>query len=213
MAKKLLAVMLGFAFAPAFIAAEHTVGSSIVGSTCLVRIYHTNINTDGGKIVTIGDELFFWRNNLPECQNILPGGETRVFNNVANTLAANTHPAAYTPAPVYSAYNTTQPVNLKGRFDSFWGDPCAIKIYHVDINFPPEGGRIIQVGDELYFVRSYKPGCENVGLGGGSTVVSASNSAYNPLNSQNGGVSAVQTYQPTQVPVYRAPNTGSSTCY
>jgi hypothetical protein len=162
MAKKLFAVLLGFALAPAFIAAE----DSFVGSGCLVRVYHTQFAfpPEGGRIVQIGNELFFWRSYLPDCQNVLPGNQQVVV-----TASTGTTPAAVPNGG-----------SLHGAFGpQIVGEPCAVRVYHVDFRFPPEGGKIIQLGNELYFIRTYNPGCENAGAAG--TVLASSGSTYNPL--------------------------------
>jgi hypothetical protein len=40
---------------------------------------------------------------------------------------------------------------------------CRVRVFHTDFAFPPEGGKIVKVGDELYFIKTYLPGCGNVG--------------------------------------------------
>ncbi len=42
------------------------------------------------------------------------------------------------------------------------GELCLVPIFHTDFEFPPEGGQILQIGDQLYFNRVYLPGCENM---------------------------------------------------
>ena len=70
---------------------------------------------------------------------------------------------------------------LSGAFgNQIVGEPCAVRVYHTDFRFPPEGGQIIQSNGELFFIRTYRPGCANAGAG--YPVVVASPSAYNPLN-------------------------------
>jgi hypothetical protein len=164
MAKKILAIVLGFVLAPAFITAQNSAGTSLVGSTCLVRVYHTNFRfpPEGGRIVQIGDEMFFWKTYLPECLNMLP---------------------ANTPVMVTSSMGVPRdPNNLNGAFGSqFAGEPCAVRVYHTNFKFPSQGGRIVQVGNEMFFIRTYKPGCENAGAGG--TVLAESTASNNPLNS------------------------------
>lgn len=163
MAKKILAVVFGFVLAPAFITAQNAAGTSIVGSTCLVRVYHTNFHfpEEGGRIVQIGNEMFFWKTYLPECLNMLPSN---------------------TPVVLTTATGVQRdPNNLIGSFgNQLVNSPCAIRVYHTNFRFPEEGGRIIQVGNEMFFVKIYQPGCENAGAGG--VVLSESTGSNNPLN-------------------------------
>jgi hypothetical protein len=163
MAKKIFAVVLGFVLAPAFITAQNAAGTSIVGSTCLVRVYHTNFRfpPEGGRIVQIGDEMFFWKTYLPECLGMLPDN---------------------TPVMLTSATGVPRnPNNLNGAFgNQFAGEPCAVRVYHTNFRFPSQGGRIVQIGNEMFFIRTYKPGCESAGAGG--TVLAESTGSNNPLN-------------------------------
>lgn len=62
-----------------------------------------------------------------------------------------------TPTPVPIPNPTPTPTVNAG---------CRVPIYNTDFAFPPEGGQIIQIGDQMYFVRTYLPGCENAILGG-----------------------------------------------
>ncbi|MBX4188018.1 MAG: hypothetical protein KW793_02680 [Candidatus Doudnabacteria bacterium] len=205
MAKKLLAAVFGLVLAPAFIAAEYTAGNSLVGTVCLVRVYNTNFAfpPQGGRIVQIGNETFFWRTYLPECANVLPANQPVV---VTSTTGAN------------SVNNT-----LNGSLPpQFVGEPCAVRVYHTDFRFPEGGGKIIQLGNELFFIRTYKPGCENAGSGG--IVLASSPNSYNPLdtNSQpqqayvNPMFSSVRqnpSVTTTHQQPYVAPPTGTSNCY
>jgi hypothetical protein len=69
---------------------------------------------------------------------------------------------------------------LTGSFGSqVAGEPCAVRVYHTNFVFPNEGGKIIQVGPELYFVRTYIPGCANAG--GYFPTVVQSPTSFNPL--------------------------------
>jgi hypothetical protein len=162
MAKKILAIVFGFMLAPAFITAQNTAGTSIVGSTCLVRVYHTNFRfpPEGGRIVQIGNEMFFWKTYLPECLNMLPSN---------------------TPVLVTSATGVPRdPYNLGGvEGNQLVGNPCAVRVYHTNFKFPEGGGKIIKVGNEMYFIRTYQAGCENAGSGAQVLVSSSGN--YNPL--------------------------------
>ena len=166
MAKKIMAVVLGFVLAPAFIAAEHSTGTSIVGSTCLVRVYHTNFQfpPEGGRIVQIGQEMFYWKTYLPECLNMLP----------QNT------PVLLTSHIGVQAGDSSNTSGINGSFGSqLAGNSCAIRVYHTNFQFPPEGGKIVQIGQEMFFVKTYMPGCESAG--GAGTVLSQSTSNVNSL--------------------------------
>lgn len=212
MAKKLLAAVLGLAFAPAFISAEHTTGNSLVGTMCLVRVYHTNFAfpPEGGRIVQIGNEMYFWRTYLPECGHMLPANQPVVVTSYSGT---NNN-------PVHNSLSGSLPAN--------WvAEPCAVKVYHVNFRFPEEGGKIVQIGNEMYFIRTYQTGCENAGAGG--VVLASSPTAYNPLQTDPKPIpqtyvnpmftAASQNPAVTTVPQqsYVAPATGqvhhSSSCY
>lgn len=176
MAKKIFAVVLGFVLAPAFITAQNAAGTSIVGSTCLVRVYHTNFRfpPEGGRIVQIGNEMFFWKTYLPECLGMLPEN---------------------TPVMLTSATGVPRdPNNLNGTLgNQFAGNPCAVRVYHTNFNFPPQGGRIVQIGNEMFFIRTAQPGCENAGAGG--TVLVESTDGTNPLKASSvAPVTQSQTY-------------------
>lgn len=180
---KILATVFGFLMAPAFITAQSTVGNTLVGTVCLVRVYHTNFNfpPQGGQIVTIGDEMFFWRNYLPECAGMVPGTAATGYQPVVSQTQT------YNPSLASDQYSN---VNLSGSLPTqFVGSPCAVRVYHTNFKFPPEGGKIVQVGAEMYFIRDYKPGCESAGAG--APVLVASTSAYNPV--QTAGRSTIAT--------------------
>jgi hypothetical protein len=112
---------------------------------------------------------------------------------------------------------------LSGAFgNQIVGEPCAVRVYHVNFNFPPQGGKIVQYGNELYFIRTYQPGCEQAGSTGNLLV--ASPSGHNPLqtnNSQNyvhpmfTSVTGNQVPVQQHAPTYVAPTTGGSSvrCY
>ncbi|HYC79623.1 MAG TPA: hypothetical protein VEC17_01195 [Candidatus Binatia bacterium] len=77
---------------------------------------------------------------------------------------------------------------LSGAFGTqLVGDPCAVRIYHTNFNFPPEGGRIIMVGQELYFIRTYRLECANTGSQ--YPTVASSTTSFNPLQVPYGGQS------------------------
>src|SRR5690348_14786477 len=49
-------------------------------------------------------------------------------------------------------------------------EPCLIQIFTTNFALPPEGGQIVQVGDRLYFDRTYLPGCAGAGANPEATV-------------------------------------------
>jgi hypothetical protein len=202
MAIKVCAVVLGFALAPAFIGAEHTAGSTIVGSTCLVRVYHTNFSfpPQGGRVVQVGNDLYFWRTYLPECANALPADQPVVVTSHAGTT---------------TNVNTVTGTGLTGIYgNQLVGEPCSIRIYHTDFRFPPEGGKIVQYANgEMYFVRTYKAGCENAA--GAGTVLAASSSVYNPLQETSAGFGGLGNVysSPILTSVQNNRTTTSTTCY
>ncbi|MBX4187324.1 MAG: hypothetical protein KW802_03680 [Candidatus Doudnabacteria bacterium] len=46
------------------------------------------------------------------------------------------------------------------------GNTCLVPIIHTNFMFPPEGGKIVKIGDQMYFVQSYRPECANAGANG-----------------------------------------------
>jgi hypothetical protein len=189
MAKKIIAVVFGFALAPAFIAAENSIGTSLVGTTCLVRVYHTNFAfpPQGGRIVQIGDEMFFWRTYLPECQGVLPASQPVVVTTHTGTVPTSINP---------------------GMPSSIVGDSCAVRVYHTNFRFPPQGGKIVLIGNEMFFIRDYRPGCELAGLNG-TVLVSGSSAGVQP--SYNSFGQPVPTTPVVTTPVVTTPNT--RTCF
>ena len=43
---------------------------------------------------------------------------------------------------------------------------CLVPIFHTNFALPTEGGKIIKIDNQLYFARTYLPGCESSGNGG-----------------------------------------------
>ncbi len=185
MAKKLFAVALGFLVAPMFTMADYG-STSVVGDDCLIRVYHINFQfpPQGGKIVQSGNELFFWKDYEPRCADSL--------NNLF-----------YSPSVVKSSNGTTTVTQVGQLPRQVVGEPCMIRVYNTNFNFPPEGGQIVRIGNEMFFVRTYKPECAGAGANGRvvqttSTAPSLA-STYNPPHTQ-----------PVTQPIYVAPPTGAS---
>lgn len=40
-------------------------------------------------------------------------------------------------------------------------DPCFVPVYHLDFNFPEEGGVVIETNGKYYFVKTYLSQCQN----------------------------------------------------
>lgn len=170
-----VAASLAFALTPAFMNANTAAAPAIIGSNCLVKVYHTNFNfpAEGGQIVQIGSEMFFWKNYLPHCANAVPGS--------AQTVSSS--------PPVQQIISNS----LHGSYGSQLADsPCAVRVYHTNFNFPAEGGQIVKIGSELFFIRSYRPECAGAGQLG--TVVLAAN----PLPASN---TVTTPAQPVTAPV------------
>jgi hypothetical protein len=166
---KIFFIVLGFAFAPMFITANTVTapstwgvgspGSTIVGDQCFIRVYHTNFAfpPEGGQIVQRGNELFFWRNYLPSC-SVLPAGAIVIMDKPTTPVPVPTAPPTHTPGTSYRP--TPQPGGSPGS--TIVGDQCFIRVYHTNFAFPPEGGQIVQRGNELFFWRNYLPGCSGL---------------------------------------------------
>lgn len=86
---------------------------------------------------------------------------------------------ALAPAFIAAEYTPNYYYPLSGALPpQLAGDPCAVRVYHTNFQFPSQGGKIVLVGDEMFFIKDYAPGCQNAGAG--APVLSASNSRYNP---------------------------------
>ncbi len=84
---------------------------------------------------------------------------------------------AFAPAFIAADHDT----GLMGAFgNQLVGEPCAVRVYHVNFRFPPEGGKIVQYGNELFFIRDYMAGCENAGSN--AKLLVSSPNGRNPLN-------------------------------
>lgn len=140
MKAKILAVLLAFVLAPVIMVAEDTLSQSIAGQACVVEVYHTDFAfpPEGGKIIKVGSRMYFVRDYLSGCENAGTGA-------VVIKGGPSLPPTQVTPTPA--------------NFVS--ADPCLIEVFHTNFMFPPEGGKIVQVGSRMYFVRDYLPGCQN----------------------------------------------------
>src|SRR3989344_1708599 len=45
-------------------------------------------------------------------------------------------------------------------------DSCLVPVYNTAFAFPAEGGEIVRIGSQMYFVKNYLPECANAGNGG-----------------------------------------------
>lgn len=183
MAKKVWAIVLGFVLAPAFIVAENgIVGQQLVDLPCLIRIYHTNFKfpPQGGRIVTIGNEMYFWRDYLSGC-----GG--------ADAIPPTTQPVQVGARVTVNSSAQTNPVLNK----NFVADSCYVRVYHTNFKFPPQGGKIIQIGSEMYFVKDYLPGCENAASAGFVKVAGTNSMPAIPLQNTVVPAATLANTQPT----------------
>ena len=119
-----------------------------VGDECLSPVYHTDFAfpPEGGKVVRIGDDLFFVSTYIRGCENAGSNGVV-VKSGPGQPIVQN---------------------NTGGGkvIELLAGDNCLVEVYHTDFAFPPEGGKIVKIGNRMYFVRTYVAGCENAGSNG-----------------------------------------------
>ncbi len=101
-------------------------------SKCLVRVYHTNFALNGGRIIDQNGQLWYVKSYLPECGNI---------------SQSPTPPPAGGPSPT-----TIQPSGLDSD--------CLVRIYHT--NFALNGGKIITINGQLWYVKSYLAKCASI---------------------------------------------------
>ncbi len=115
-----------------------------LGNSCLVPVYHTDFNfpPEGGVVIRNNDHLYFVPTYLPGCADAVQAGV------VVKRAGEN--------GPVI------QPTGSGGGqiLNALIGDPCLVPVYHTNFALPPEGGKIEQIGNQLYFVKTYQPGCE-----------------------------------------------------
>jgi hypothetical protein len=50
--------------------------------------------------------------------------------------------------------------------DAVVGSTCLVPIYHTDFAFPAEGGKIVRIGDRMFFVQDYRAECADAGVNG-----------------------------------------------
>ncbi len=84
---------------------------------------------------------------------------------------------AFVLVPIIGGATTTE---------SVVGSTCLVPIIHTDFAFPPEGGKIVKIGDQMYFVQSYRAECANAGANG-----------ILIKGSQSGTVAGINTSSPT----------------
>jgi hypothetical protein len=175
-----VAGVLAFALTPAFINAQTANAPAAVNPHCLVRVYHTNFNfpPEGGRIVQIGSEMFFWKNYLPQCANAASG---------MSQVVSSTPPQTQVVSNTLSGSYGTQLVD----------SPCAVRVYHTNFNFPAEGGQIVRFGNEMFFIRSYRPECAGAGQGGTIVMSAGQNSLVQPVAAS---VQPVAQVAPTPAP-------------
>lgn len=78
--------------------------------------------------------------------------------------------------------------------------PCAVPVYHMDLAFPPEGGLIVRTPDsQMYFVRTYLPGCNQIPAD--ATIVSpvgSSDAFHGPAVASSSNTQALPTATATR---------------
>ncbi|MBI4049436.1 MAG: DUF4430 domain-containing protein [Candidatus Doudnabacteria bacterium] len=126
---------------------ETGVAGEEIPSRCKVPVFHTNFAfpPEGGKIIKAGDQLYFIK-NAAGCENA--GSNYSVIKGV-QTISPSTSSD--------SSPTTSGP----GNGDDIPSN-CRVPVFHTNFAFPPEGGKIIRDGDQLYFIKNI-PGCENAG--------------------------------------------------
>lgn len=67
------------------------------------------------------------------------------------------------PTPTPSPSPTPSPTPSPGPGEDI-PSKCRVPVYHTNFAFPPEGGKIIKAGDQLWFIIN-TAGCENAGSG------------------------------------------------
>ncbi len=180
--KYIILISLAFIAVPVFMYAQSIGG--ITSNPCLVRIYHTNFPVGEGQIGEKDGELWYARTYLPDCEDSADDLDI-IISGAGNTRI-----------------NTRQQFG-QGVVNFFIGNPCYVRVYHTDFAFPPEGGAIIQVGDELYFVPEYLPNCSSAASAG--TVIRRGDTlppANTPAQTGVGTIVNLLIGNPCLVPIY-----------
>ncbi|HTL39200.1 MAG TPA: DUF4430 domain-containing protein, partial [Methylomirabilota bacterium] len=137
---------------------------------CLVPVYNTNFvfPPEGGKIVKINNQLYFVKTYISGCSN---AGANGTFVTSRSTSLLNS-----------SAINT---VTSSTQSNSIVGDPCLVPVFNTNFAFPPEGGKIVEINGQMYFVKTYESGCQNAGNSGTTINTTGSTNSTNQNTSQS----------------------------
>jgi hypothetical protein len=133
-------------------------GQSVVeffaGNPCMVPVYHTNFvfPSEGGAVIRVANgDLYFVPTYVSGCTAALSKGQV---------IRSSDQPPSQIPPPTQNpppSEDSSSPGQSVVEF--FVGDPCRVPVYHTNFVFPPEGGEIVREGNQLYFVKTYLPGC------------------------------------------------------
>lgn len=131
---------------------------TVVGDPCTVPVYHTDFPfpPEGGKIVKIGNSMYFVKTYIVGCENAGLSGTI-----IKSSEQSNTPSGGVVAGGTRSTGFQAPPTGSGTVVEFFIGNECLVPIYHTDFPFPKEGGKIIKKGNQLFFVKTYLPGCEN----------------------------------------------------
>ena len=79
-----------------------------------------------------------------------------------NKLAVLVTVLAFASVPMMTGGSTA----VNTSVESVVGSTCLVPIFHTNFSFPPEGGKIVRIGNGLYFVQDYRPECADAGANG-----------------------------------------------
>jgi len=103
----------------------------------------------------------------------MPNGMQSGMSSSMSNGTPNTTPVSPTQTFAFD------PSNMRGSN----GQQCLVQVFNSSFTFPPEGGQITQIGNSMFFVFNFVPGCENAGSLG-NVIVSSSPQAISQI-SQN----------------------------
>src|SRR3989344_5740069 len=143
---KTLAVALAFALVPMYMGASTI--NALGEDSCLVPVYNTTFAfpAEGGEIVRIGNQMYFVKNYLPECAGAASGGQV-IRSSSSGAVAGNQSPGSGLPNGILE-------------------ENCLVPVYNTTFAFPAEGGEIVRIGSQMFFVKNYLSECANAGNGG-----------------------------------------------
>jgi hypothetical protein len=88
------------------------------------------------------------------------------------------------------AFATAPTILDAASLESIVGSTCLVPVIHTNFAFPPEGGKIVKIGEQMYFVQDYRPECANAGangqlIKGSGTVAGTTTPQPSPTTNQN----------------------------